>query len=120
MHVHDRWLVDPPVGIGRSKGKKGGRHGRSKTCTPSTVVEERATPVRTLLFLKAWMLWRARIHPRWIESDGEGSRQRLFREEADLLLAAVKRLQPQKDGLLGNDFASRWMRVWVPDIVAKI
>ena len=66
------------------------------------------------------MLWRARLHPLWIESDGDGSRQRLFREEADLLLAAVKRLQPQKDGLLGNDLASRWMRVWVPDIVAKI
>ena len=113
MHIHDRWLVDPPVGIGRSQGM-------SKTCTPSTVGEERATPVRSLLYLKAWMLWRARIHPGWIQSDGDGSRQRLFTEEADLLLAEVTRLQPQEDGLLGNVFASKWMREWVPDIVANI
>jgi hypothetical protein len=119
MHVHDRWLVDPPVGIGLpTKGTKGGKNAGSKTCTPSTVGEERATPVRTLLFLKAWMLWRARIQPGWIESDD--SRQRLFTEEADLVLAAVKRLQPQEDGLLGNALGSKLMRECVPDIVANI
>jgi hypothetical protein len=60
MHIHDRWKVDPPVGIGRS-------HQMTKTVTPSTVGEKRADPVRSFLVLKAWMLWRARIHPRWIE-----------------------------------------------------
>ena len=64
------------------------------------------------------MLRRARINPGWIESDV--SRQRLFTEEADLVLAEVKRLQPQEDGLLGNALASKLMRECVPDRVAKI
>ena len=96
MFIHDRWLVAPPVGIGRSPQM-------SKTITPSTVGETRADPVRSLLVLKAWMLGRARIHPGWIESNG--ARQRLFAEEADLVLAQVKRLQPQADGLLGDAWA---------------
>ena len=109
MHIHDRWLVPPPTGIGRS-------HNMSKTITPKTVGEERADPVRTLLLLKAWMLWRARQIPGWIESCS--ARQRLFTEEADLVLAQVKRMQPQNDRLLGNTLASKMMRDWVPDIVA--
>jgi hypothetical protein len=111
MYIHDRWLAAPPLGIGRSPQM-------SKTITPATVGETRADPVRSLLVLKAWMLCRARIHPGWIESNG--ARQRLFTEEADLVLAQVKRLQPQADGLLGNAFASEMMRLFVPDIVANI
>ena len=60
------------------------------------------------------MLCRARAHPGWIESDM--ARQRLFTEEADVLLADLKRLQPQADGLLGDDRASHLMRVFVPDL----
>ena len=111
MHIHDRWLVDPPEGIGRSPQM-------TKTITPERFGENRDDPVRSLLVLKAWMLGRARIIPGWIESDV--SRQHLFTEEADLLLAGVKRLQPQKDRLLGNRVASKLMRECVPDIVAKI
>ena len=90
----------------------------SKTITPSIVGETRADPIRSLLILKAWMICRARIHPGWIESNS--ARQRLFREEADLVLAEVKRFQPQADGLLGDAVASKMMRAFVPDIVAKI
>ena len=78
----------------------------------------RTDPQRSLLILKAWMLCRARAHPGWIESNM--ARQRLFTEEADVLLDALKRLQPQADGVLGNAVASRVMRVFVSDIVTNI
>ena len=64
------------------------------------------------------MLCRARAHPGWIESNM--ARQRLFTEEADVLLADLKSLQPQDDGVLGNVVASHMMRVFVPSIVANI
>ena len=111
MHIHDQWLVDPPEGIGRTPQM-------TKTITPKTIGENRDDPVRSLLILKAWMLGRARNIPGWIGSDV--NRQHLFTEEADLLLAGIKRLQPQKDRLLGNRVASKLMRECVPDIVAKI
>ena len=111
MFIIDKCMVEPPVGIGEFYKK-------IKTITPSTVGEERADPVRTMLLLKAWMLWRARQMRGWIESDD--ARQRLFTEEAGLVLAELKRLQPQSDGLLGHFEASNMLRRWVPDIVAKV
>jgi hypothetical protein len=111
MFIFDEWLVAPPVGIGKL-------HKMSKTITPSTVGEERDYPVRTMLLLKTWMLWRARQIPGWIESDD--ARQRLFTEEADLVFAEIKRLQPQEDRLLGNYEASKMLRGFVPDILAKL
>ena len=111
MHIHDRWLADPPVGLGRTPQM-------TKTITPSTVGETREDPVRSLLLLKAWMLSRARVVPGWIEITG--ARQRLFAEEADAVLTGVKRLQPQSDGVLGNAVASNMMQVFVPDLVDRI
>ena len=71
-----------------------------------------------MLVLKAWMIWRARIIPGWIERDDY--RQRLFTEEADLVLAQLKRLQPQTDGLLGHPLGSRMMRDFAPDVVGRM
>ena len=64
------------------------------------------------------MLWRARGVTGWVDS--KDSRQRLFREEEDKLLADVRRLQPQSDELLGNDLASSYLQKWVPDIVINL
>ena len=111
MFIHERWTIDPPLGIGRL-------HQKSKTITPSKVGEARADPVRSMLVLKAWMIWRARIILGWIESND--TRQRLFTEEADLVLAQLKRLQPQTDGLLGSRLGSQLMREFVPDIVGRM
>ena len=111
MIIIDQWLVAPPVGIGRL-------HKMSKTITPYTVGEAREFPVRTMVLLKTWMLWRARQIPGWIER--EDARQRLFTEEADLVFAEIKRLQPQEDGLLGNFEASEMLLSFVPDILAKL
>ena len=51
--------------------------------------------------------------PGWIERDG--ARVRLFREEANGIVLALKRMQPKKDGLLGNSVATRMLVDWVPD-----
>jgi len=62
MYIYDEWLIDPPIGIGKS-------HKMSRTITPSTVGEERDYPVLTMLLLKSWMLWRVRQINGWIERD---------------------------------------------------
>ncbi len=111
MHIHQRWLLPPPVGIGRQPTM-------SKTLTPSTIGETREDPTCSTMLLKAWMLWRVRQTPGWIESTS--SRKRLFTEEADLIFVEIKRIQPKPDGLLGNPVASRMLHDWVPDIVAKV
>ena len=111
MHIQPQWLVAPPVGIGRSPTM-------SKTITFTTIGEIRENVTRCPLLLKAWMLWRARMTPGWIESDG--ARMRLFREEADAIVLAVKSMQPTNDGLLGNAVATRMLYDWVPDLVARV
>ena len=90
MHIYDRWFSDPPLGIGRHSQM-------TKATTPPTLGEKLADLVRALLFLKVWMLWHARTNRGCIESDG--SRQRLFAEEACFVLVEAKRLHPQSDGL---------------------
>ncbi len=64
------------------------------------------------------MLWRARGVTGWLEL--HASRQRLFREEEDLLSLDVRGLQPQADGLLGNDVASWYLQEWVLDVVMNL
>ena len=90
----------------------------TKTITFTIIGETRENATCSTLLLKAWMLWRARMTPGWIESDG--ARVRLFREEADASVLAVKRTQPKKDGLLGNSVATRMLVDWVPDLVARV
>ena len=111
MFIHDQWAIDPLLGIGKL-------HQQSKTITPSIVGEDRADYVRLMLVFKAWMIWRARIILGWIERDD--NRQRLFTEEADLVLAQLKRLQPQTVSLLGHPLGSRMMRVFVPEKVGRM
>ena len=101
------WVGKPPVGVGRQPTM-------SKTILPAKVGETIEDPVRSLLLLRAWMLWRARSVPAWLEARPE--RSRLFREEAERLFDDVKKLQPQADGLLGHPTASQSFRDWAPDI----
>ena len=75
-------------------------------------------PVRSVMVLRAWMLWRARSVPGWVDAKPE--RARLFREEAEHLLRDVINLQPQDDGLMGHPHASQWLRDHVPDVCAAV
>jgi hypothetical protein len=104
-------MLPLPMGMGKLPAM-------TKSITPTTVGESREHPTRSLLLLKAWMLWRARGAPGWVE--GSDSRQRLFREEEDQLHFEIKSLQPQNDGLLGNPSASKLLREWAPQVVTRL
>jgi hypothetical protein len=88
MYINAPWLVNPPVGIGRTPTM-------SKTITMAHVGDTEDDPLRSMILARAWMVWRVRQHPEWLTS--ECHRQRAFTEEADLVAADVKRMQPQKD-----------------------
>ena len=109
--IHNIWVHDPPGGLGRVPAM-------SKTITPSRMGESREEAMRSMLLLRAWMLWRAKGVAGWIEKDC--SRQRLFAEEEEKLYTDIQRMQPQADGLLGNALASATLRDWVPDLVARM
>ena len=111
MFIYERWLAAPPHGIGRLPTM-------TKTITPSTLGESRDKPTRSMLCLRAWMLFRVNAFPGWVSSDAH--RERLFIEEADRLYADVCHLQPQADGLLGNKDASKMFQEFVPDLAAKL
>ena len=91
---------------------------RSKTLTPRTIGETRESPTKSMLCLKAWMLWRAHSVAGWV--DRVPARQRLFAETEQDLYLAVQRLQPQADGLLGNELASRMLVGWAPGVVTRL
>ena len=66
----------------------------------------------------AWMCWRVKKNIAWVES--VAARQRLFEEEERQLYTAIHDLQPTADGLMGNALASRYLREWIPDVVARL
>ena len=108
MFIHREFTADAALGPAF----------RSKTITPRTIGETRESPTKSMLCLKAWMLWRARTVAGWVDS--VPARQRLFAETEHELYLAVQRVQPQKDGLLGHELASRMLVGWAPDVVTRL
>ena len=108
MHIHEEFTAATALGS----------QFRSKTISPHTIGETRDLPTKTVLCLKAWMLWRAHSVAGWV--DRVPARQRLFAETEHELYLAVQRLQPQADGLLGNELASRMLVGWAPGVVARL
>ena len=106
--MHSSWSHDPPGGMGSV--------GRSRTLTPAHYGETRSCPTRSLLLLRAWMLWRVNLNG-WVYSDT--GRQRHFEEEALVLERKIKALN-QTSKLLGNPKADALLRSWVPDIAARL
>jgi hypothetical protein len=111
MYIHKTWVVPPPAGIGKTPTM-------SKSITMSNVGDAEKAPMRTMILLKAWMLWRVRQHPEWLASND--SRQRLFAEEAHQLCLELRRMQPQADGLLGNLAGTKMLCARVPDLVGTL
>ena len=107
--MHSFGAHDPPGGMGSSA--------RSRTLTPAHYGESRDDPVRSYILLRSWMVWRAGLHG-W--SGAHPGRAREFAEESALLERDVRQLQPQPGGLLGHPAADSKLRMWVPEIVAKI
>ena len=110
MEIASRWCVPPPEGLGRHPTM-------SKTITAATVGcgEDRT---KSQLLLRAWMLWRVRYIPGWVENDK--ARHRLFIEETEALYDSIRRLQPQAHGLMGHPAASTMLHDWVPDVEARL
>ena len=111
MYINLSWLVPPPKGIGKTPTM-------TRSIAMSSVGDADKAPMRTMILLKAWMIWRVRRHPDWLASNC--SRQRLFTEEADQLCLELRRMQPQNDGLLGNPNGTKLLREWVPDLAWAI
>jgi hypothetical protein len=88
----------------------------SKQVTPRDYGETREEPVRSLLLLRAWSLWRAR-QTDW--ADARGFRKRHFEEQEALLERDVKALgAPCR--LLGNAKANSVLREVAPSLVARL
>ena len=109
IYLHKKWAHPHPSGLGIEQ--------RSKTLTPKHYGESTASPVRSRLLLHAWMLWRAQGNA-W--HNAEAGRARQFKEDADSLEHAIRKLQPQVGGLLGNDRADQLLSYWQPELVAAL
>ena len=48
------------------------------------------------------------------------ARKRAFEDLEIQIYFEVRGLQPQPDGVLGNEIATNYLSTWVPDIVAKL
>ncbi len=110
MCMHSLWSHSPPWGMGAV--------GRSRTLTPAHYGESKDNSVRSVLLLRAWMLWRVR-QGGWAAL--ERGRDRHFAEEALVLERKIAALDPRPRGmLLGHAKADALLKVWVPDIVDRL
>ena len=88
----------------------------SKQVAPRDYGEAREDPVRSLLLLRAWALWRARKDG-W--ADARSCRTEHFNEKDSLLERGVKALgAPCR--LLGNSNANLALREIAPSLVARL
>ena len=92
----------------------------TKTLSPWHYGELQSKPVRTLLLLRAWAIWRAR-HAGWAGQSAGRVR------EVEQLLQALEQDIRTEDGraviiapIFDNHPAHAWLRKWVPDLVARI
>ena len=115
------WIRDPPIEVPyihakvrlqyqSGAGSMGSSAGpavltnvhMSKQVHPSNFGERRDAPIRSLLVLRAWTVWRARQNG-W--ADADSFRKQSIDEEERLLFRDVAALQ-EPDGLLGNSNAN--------------
>ena len=106
--IRSCWTSDPRVGMGRSQ--------MSRTLAPAHYGESRDNPVRSLMLLRAWMLWRVHLNS-WTAH--ERSRKRQLEEDQTILEQYVRQLRA-RGGLLGNVAADNLFSKWVPSLVARL
>jgi hypothetical protein len=88
----------------------------SKLVRPSDYAETRENPVRSLLLLRAWAVWRAQLHG-W--ADHCGRRKKYVADLADRLQRDIATLgAPCR--LLGNLAANAVLREVAPEIVERL
>ena len=104
--IREQWTHAPPGGLGQ-------RPQKSKTLMPSNFGEKREDPRRSWALLKAWMIWRMRYAPGWIDADG--GRKRLVADEEELLRESLARCN-----FRGNDKAFAQLKQWAPELAATV
>ena len=88
----------------------------TRTVTPRHYGEKCGDPVRSLLLLRAWAIWRAR---QGNFANAQRGRARHFAEQEALLERDVRALG-SRCGLIGNRKANVLLQGWVPEIVARM
>ena len=97
------------------QGKDGmGTTQLSKTLTPSHYGESNEYPIRSMMLLRAWSLWRGNANG-W--SSQNVGRARYLEDEKTKLAHEIKKLGGQGDSLLGNAAADKLLKEWMPDLV---
>ena len=110
MKIRSKFAQPAPIGMG------GGTWPMSKRITPRDYGETRAEPVRSILILRAWAVWRARLDG-W--ADERECRKTHF-DEQEVLLERDVRALGAPDRLLGNAEANALLRSFLPDLVVKL
>ena len=100
------------------KAGLGGFAPMTKQFRPQSFGESRDDPVRCLLLLRGWSLWRARVASGWGNERTDGRRQHFHEQEASLE-RDVKFLN-SPCGLLGNKEANHSFVGFVPEIAARL
>ena len=104
IRIFNVWTTDSQMG----------HHQMSRTLTPTHYGETRENPQRSFALLRAWALWRGRLHG-WANMRPGRSRQ--FEHDAVALEREVRSIPGV---LLGNVHADARLREWAPDVVERI
>ena len=94
----------------------GRRPQMSRTLTPTHYGETGESPTRSLLLLRAWMLYRFAQHG-WAMA--ERGRKRQYEEDSAELLREIRELGCA-DRLLGNAAAIKLLQSWVPEMATTL
>jgi hypothetical protein len=100
----DRWCNAECMGVA----------GKSKTVVPEHFGEDRSAPHRSMLVLKAWMLWKANTND---FCNKRASRRRLFAKEAIDLRLAISSMSCAVAPTTGNEHADSMIRKWMPQVL---
>ena len=102
------WCTPEPIGMGTSSC--------SKQVTPRHYKDSFEDPIKSLLLVRAWCIWRASRRG-W--ADASRGRSRHFKDQAELLEQDVKAVGCE-DRLLGSHKANNLLKAWVPKIVTRL
>ena len=109
IKMREKYRAEPPDGMGRWL--------MSKQVTPTEFGETRAEPVRSLIILRAWAIWRAR-QGGWAEA--KDFRARHFNEQEDKLERDIRAMGATTGGVLGHKKATALLKEILPSLVDRL
>jgi hypothetical protein len=91
-----------------------GTTAKSKTVVPTHFGEDRSAPHRSMIVLKAWMMWKASTND---FCNKRSSRRRLFAKEAIDLKLAISSMSSATAPTTGNEHADNLIKQWMPQVM---